>query len=200
VSEILCFLEAHNGAITALATVLIAAFTIVLAVVSNRQARLIEDQARIARNEFIVTHRPKIIVRAFQMLNPDAGVGVAPRVIFIAHNIGDSPARIIEVRSATLVQDINANLPNDLGFPFLENFHVTLVSGQKEVFPINGADPFVENEAMEIFARRSMLLCLGIVAYLDGAGTRRETGFCRRFMSDAREWSTLRDSEYEYAY
>jgi hypothetical protein len=199
-SAVFCWLDAHNGAITAIATVFIAAFTIVLAWVSRRQARLIEDQVRLSRNEFFVTHRPRIIVRAFQMLNPDAGVAVAPQVIFIAHNIGDSPARIVEVRSATRVQPANARIPNDLAFPFHEDFNVTLASGQKEVFPMNGAAPFAADEPMNVFAGHSMLLCLGVVAYLDDAGTRRETGFCRRFLSDVREWDTLKDSEYEYSY
>jgi len=199
-NAIWCFLDAHNGALTAIATIFIAAFTIVLAWVSIRQARLIDAQVRLARNEFIATHRPKIIVRSFQMLNPEARVGDAPRFTFIAHNIGDSPGRIIEVRSATLVIGVMDTIPNDLAYPFHEPFNVTPVGGQKELFPANGASPFVDNEAMEVFGGTKVLLCLGTVIYLDDANNRRETGFCRRFRSQRQQWDTMSDSEYEYSY
>ena len=42
-SALWCWLDAHNGGITAIATFVIAAFTIVLAWVSKTQAKLIDD-------------------------------------------------------------------------------------------------------------------------------------------------------------
>jgi hypothetical protein len=196
---ILGFFDDHNGLITAIATVFIAAYTIVLARVSRMQAGFIAAQVRLAREEFITTHRPKIIVRAFQMMNPDFGAGDRPRFIFIAQNIGDTQARITEVRSATLVLQNNERIPNDLAFPHHEPFNVVLRSGQKEVFPGNGGVPLVGEEHMQVFADTHMLLCLGTLTYVDDLGTERETGFCRRYRNQSRQWEGL-SSEYEYSY
>lgn len=56
------FLQTYNGAVTAFATVWIAVFTIVLAVVTGRQARLTRQAIDLNREEFISTHRPKLVV------------------------------------------------------------------------------------------------------------------------------------------
>jgi len=48
--------------------------------------------ARIAHREFIATHRPRIIIRSFQVMNPEFSIkrGELPHVIFVATNIGES--------------------------------------------------------------------------------------------------------------
>jgi hypothetical protein len=46
------FLQAYNGAVTAVATVLIGIFTYVLARVTGRQARLTRDSIELANKEF----------------------------------------------------------------------------------------------------------------------------------------------------
>ncbi len=61
------WLEHHNGAVTAIATIFIAIFTIVLACVTRKQARLTKHITNLARAEFLSTHRPKIMVRRFRM-------------------------------------------------------------------------------------------------------------------------------------
>ena len=95
------------------------------------------------------------------MVNIDIPVGQRPRFIFVAHNMGDSPGRLLEVRSATLVLAANTRIPNDLSFPFHEPLNATLASGQKIEVPGNGGNEIVNNEAMEIFAGQKLLLCLG---------------------------------------
>jgi hypothetical protein len=69
------WLDAQNGAITSVATVFIAVFTIVLAVVSRRQTKIISDQLKLASDEFAVTHRPRIVVRGFTMMQPELTIG-----------------------------------------------------------------------------------------------------------------------------
>jgi hypothetical protein len=120
--------------------------------------------------------------------------------MFIAHNIGDSPGKIVEVRSATLVLKDKEKIPNDLSFPFHEEFDVSLASGQRELFPGNGGSAPTGDQPMEIYVGTHVLLCLGIVTYLDGSNIRRETGFCRRYRPREDEWDTIKESEYEYAY
>ena len=99
-SQLACLLEwidAHNGAVTAIATIFIALFTIVLAWVSWRQARLIGRQIELAREEFRATHRPKLVIRACKIrLKENAGDHMVPCQMTF-HNEGVSPAYIQEI-------------------------------------------------------------------------------------------------------
>lgn len=187
--------------LSALATVAIAFFTVALVKVTSRQAAMTRESIDLARDEFLSTHRPKVIVSSFQMVSSSQlEVGEKVDFIFIARNIGDSPATVVEVRSATIVLRANARIPSDLSFPFKEEFNFQLASGERELLPGNGGRELVGNEPMEIFAEDKSLLCMGSIAYLDGGGRRRETGFCRRYRSRTGEWDTMSESEYEYAY
>jgi hypothetical protein len=182
-------------------TAMLAIVTVALAGASIWQGILTKQSIDLARAEFNVTHRPKIIVKAFQMTGAsDLEVGEAPTWVFLAQNIGDSPGKIIQVRSGTIVLTANEKIPNDLSFPFHEDFNITLVSREKELFPCNGGSPLVGTEDMTIFAGTDVLLCMGIIVYVDESGIQRETGFCRRYRSREREWDTVMESEYEYAY
>src|SRR5579871_1469929 len=49
--------------LTAVSTAVIAVFTVVLAVVAGIQGWLISKQIKLARDEFISSHRPRIILR-----------------------------------------------------------------------------------------------------------------------------------------
>ncbi len=193
-------LNYYGGAINAVATAFIGWFTYTLNKTSREQARITDDALKLARDEFNATHRPKIILRSFQIREKEIPAGQNVEFIFIAHNIGESPGKIIEVRSATLILPDKEKIPNDLSLPFSERFNYALQSGQREVFPGNGGSAPTDEESMAVFAGAKVLLCLGIVVYLDDGGIRRETGFCRRYRSREDEWDTIKDSEYEYAY
>ena len=83
--------------------------------------------------------------------------------------------------------------------PFSEKFNFTLVANERELFPANGGIAPVDNEAMEIFAGDKVLLCLGIITYLDESNRKRETGFCRRYRPREQQWETIEDPNYEYS-
>jgi len=68
------FHDDHNGAVTAVATIAIALFTIVLARVTGQQARLTRQSIDLARAEFVSTHRPRIIVRNLSTLGLLSGI------------------------------------------------------------------------------------------------------------------------------
>jgi hypothetical protein len=189
-----------SAVVAAIAAVVVAIFTYVLAKVTGRQADLTRQGIELGNKEFIATHRPKILVRSFRGIDRYLPNNAIPNFIFIAHNVGESPATIIQVRSATLVLKDKEKIPNDLSFPFHEDLNVRLASGEKKLIPGNGASQLVGNEAMEIFASSKVLLCLGVVIYLDESKIQRETGFCRRYRCREDAWDTISESEYEYAY
>jgi hypothetical protein len=57
------FINEHNGAITALATIVIAAFTMTLWFATNQQAHLTRDSIELARADLIANYRPRLRVR-----------------------------------------------------------------------------------------------------------------------------------------
>jgi hypothetical protein len=87
--EIIGFLQMYNGAVTAVATVFIGVFTWVLACVTGRQARLTRASIELVRNEFISTHRPRIILR-------DVCMGSGREVFYMLVNRGGTKATVVE--------------------------------------------------------------------------------------------------------
>ncbi|MGA3304009.1 MAG: hypothetical protein ABSC72_12080 [Methylovirgula sp.] len=192
--------DAHNGLLTAIATIFVARFTIVLARVTGRQAQLTRESIDLARDEFNATHRPQIIVRGFQIFNglPETSDDTVD-VICVAHNKGDAPGTIIEIRSAKIILDSDEKIPGDWTFPFTEKFNFQLASGERELIPLNGALIKNNHEVMGILFQERTLYCVGTVVYVDAGKRRRETGFCRRFDPISETWEAV-ECEYEYAY
>ena len=91
----------NDGVITAIATIFIAAFTIVL--------------ANISRDQFNATYRPKIATRAFAFDWREFNVEEQYPISFIYCNEGSSPAKIIEIGTAIIYSDeynrIDTNFP-----------------------------------------------------------------------------------------
>ena len=76
--------------LTAISTLVIATFTVVLALVGYCQARLIRKSIDLAAKEFIATHRPRIVLR-----NVDVDLA-GGNVHYMLVNIGDTKATIVE--------------------------------------------------------------------------------------------------------
>src|SRR5580704_11059364 len=91
------FLDNITGITTAAATIAIAAFTWTLYRATSKQGHLTQQSIELTRQEFNATHRPKLIVRGFRITDPEIVIGRSVNFVFTAHNIGDSPARVIEV-------------------------------------------------------------------------------------------------------
>ncbi|MGH9353378.1 MAG: hypothetical protein ACRD2G_14655, partial [Terriglobia bacterium] len=70
-------------------------------------------------------------------------------------------------------------------------------SGRQEVFPLNNFGQLSDADAALIDSGEVALCFIGTVVYVDGAGIRRETGFCRRYRAHARKWDTI-TGQYEY--
>lgn len=91
----LSLVETHNGAVTAVATVFIAVFTIVLAFVTARQARLTKEAVNLGRQEFIASHRPRLVIRRIDV--GEIGDGKFNMQCTLA-NEGDSDGRVVDSR------------------------------------------------------------------------------------------------------
>ena len=181
--------------VTAIATGFIGRFTYTLSKVTQRQAGL-------TLKEFISTHRPRIRVRAFEVMDKTLENGQEIVVTFLAQNIGETPATIKEVRGCLHVaKKPDSPLPVDLKSPHKVAFDIRLETGQRELFHIRDGTIPTEHTGTAIYTGMTPLYCVGVVTYLDDNGIARETGFCRRFIfRPVYDCQVVQNPEYEYEY
>jgi len=198
--SIVDFLEKYNGAVTAVATAFIAAFTIILARVTGKQARLTREAIDLARQEFISTHRPRITIYSLAFGGSMADANPVP-ISFRYVNSGDSDAKITGVGSRIFHLRAGDMLPGEIQFKHEEitppidvpsGMHcikLTLDTMRPATVLAAGAKSDTEK-----------IVCVGHVFYRDGNGTRRQSGFCREFDLATGRWIKMQDDEYEYSY
>jgi hypothetical protein len=193
------FLQTYNGAVTAVATVFIGAFTWVLACVTGRQARLTRRSIDLAREEFIATHRPKVILHTieFRRIPGDDAVDRIGASI-LCFNKGTTVAKRVEVRGTIIA---GANIVVDVPRPVIKVFE-NVLSGQKLWFEVKSEWPI-----REIVPRQQSNLgsfhCVGTIVYFDQSETRRETGYCfviPTVVAGGERWERAKGNEYNYAY
>jgi hypothetical protein len=122
VSQIGAGLDAHAGAVGAIATVFIAAFTVVLARVSRRQADLTQIAARAAEKSAAVSERaltdlerPYLFILDFNWLAIDqmrVG-GLEPGIVYSVSNGGKLPAFITGVKLSIRINGTDPGEPAD---------------------------------------------------------------------------------------
>jgi hypothetical protein len=158
------------------------------------------EQLRLAREEFISSHRPKISVYGFNLggdIDGDTPIPVTFRYV----NIGDTNAHVIGFGSYISRHDINIPLPGDVVFEHQEIVPPIEVPSGKHGFRLTSAklDPSQLVTLGEI-CDNDRLICVGYIIYKDGRGVSRQTGFCRRYDIGAGRWIAVKDDEYEYSY
>jgi hypothetical protein len=194
------FLDKYNGAVNAVATAFIAIFTIVLVRVTGRQARLTTAALNLARQEFVATHRPRVVLRYIEGPDEDK----EGRQFFCATfvNIGANTA-IIEAFGADLAKRSDETgrwAPPGLDAEPKEISPIVLTCGQRHTFIVTANDvpeALVEIQIFREGVSDYQLCAVGVIRYRDGNGVARDTGFFRVLDDEGRNF-VLSDSEMEY--
>ncbi len=199
-ASILAFLEKHNALISAIATVFIGCFTYTLKKSSDklwksseRQRRLMravslkqdlrtQESIRLARDEFLSTHRPKVRIKHL-WLTEDIWNGQPITVNLGIVNNGTAEATLNIIGIRFVIVRVGRPIPFDPVIPNIPNLNV---AGQKLPVGVwwsytnikNGTQVTVA-ESADIQSGNSELYCIGFVSYYDGAKNMRITGFCR---------------------
>jgi hypothetical protein len=189
--------------LTAISTLVIAGFTIVLAWVGYCQARLIRKSIDLARDEFLSTHRPEVRIKHVWLLNEALHYDEAVRVRVVCVNTGRTTATISDYSIEFVVVKPGRLLPVDPKLTAINANQFALASGISLPLPDVSYDL---TEADEIAVRRqgAQLYCLGVVHYLDSVKRIRTTAFCRVYqMPDSPlismgRFVTVNNSDYEY--
>jgi hypothetical protein len=190
------FIDAWHDDVTAAATAVIAIFTIVLVVVSNRQARLTRDSVRIAERALNELEVPFI---ALKVIDPGLKVSYtangaplimnalspAMRLKFCFANYGRTPASLLELRAELCATNIGKSPemidPDDPRK--VDQFGELIGPGKKSVpmirifreFPDVGAKMnAIDQGGADVFL-------IGFVRFRDIFDSRYTLGFCAKF-------------------
>lgn len=171
-ANIWCFLETYSDAITALATVVMAIFTVLL----FRLSRITESSNRIVERAYVF---PKVNRKENFVISPTGNAPTKIEVIFT--NSGKTPAVIRVLRAYSLIlnirpfeliaheraeNEISAGLAISMEAPFIEKVNVNISQAE-----------WGEMERLE-----KTLYILGKIEYEDVFGIRRVTGFCWQYV------------------
>jgi len=182
----------------------IAAATVASTEAGSKQATLLEKS-------FLLTHRPKLIVRNVVVKRPVADGNADPfyegarvRGQFYLQNVGDSRATITESgcwvvwkkNDAPLpglpmerpYEGQNGNNPAPVGSSLLPGVTLTMVFQ---------SDDFLTHEAQRVRESNWPLYVMGWVEYKDDVGTQRRMTFCRRYDANKRRFVVEDDPDYE---
>jgi len=182
---------------SALATIAVAAFTLVLAVATNVQAGLTRDAIQVARDEFNATHRPRFEMSFLRRVAEDAGRSLDNQPIavqFRVENVGTGKGTIA---GAAVVLDFYPDgllpQPDDLPRSDLMD-HITFDKGAGWQFTVRNPQL---GSLIEIYEEGLQYLYLiGWIVYEDPLGP-QTTYFCRRYEGATNRFSRVTTSDYE---
>src|SRR6185437_7033213 len=206
------FLKSYNGVVTMFVSVVAVAAVAIgictyfmvraaysLLRVTRRQAQLTQEGIDLAREKFLASHRPKIVVHSIEYWRVP-GDEKTDRVgaSILCFNKGRTAAEDVEIRG-----DITVSI--DLGGPDIQRTSIRtfshVASGQKFRFDLE-SERHVADSAL--YTRRQNLpqpiYCIGTIIYCDKNKTRRETGFCFVVDNERQRWISAKRSEHEYQY
>jgi len=198
------FIRSHNGEITALATLIMAAFTGTLWWAAAGQYDLLEKQIDLARDEFISSHRPKIIVHSVELAYDANEQGLmtlgAEITIF---NIGGTSATITDFVGNIQIRE--TPLRAGIILPTIEISPIIIGVGERKYLRVGSVFDDRSLNAATRGAQGNPLLCIAAFVYRDANETPRFTGLCRRYSAASGQgrWHKYVSPEaeiYEYAY
>jgi hypothetical protein len=164
----------------------------------KRTVTAAKEATELANKEFISTHRPKIIVYGLNFSGDVTGDQPVP-ISFRYVNSGDSDA-VVTGFGTRIIQLADPLVPADIEFTHQEITPPIEVPSGMHGFRLTPdtirPDTVVAGGTFET----GSTVCVGVVLYRDGNGTRRQTGFCRKFDFTSGRWVKMEDDEYEYSY
>jgi hypothetical protein len=201
--------ERHQATEDAIATytLWLMAFTGILAIATAGLGALNLFQVRLARSEFLSSHRPKIRLKHI-WLNEDIWQQQPVIVTLVCVNTGVADAKLQEIGLRYEIVRNGATLPPapDIDHVLQAN-GAAVRSGKNHRFPlINIGRVITAAENTEIQNKTASLFCVGYISYLDAADLMRITGFCRVLefphntiaRADNSRFRIFKDPDYEY--
>lgn len=189
-------IEHNDKVIGALSGAAVAAFTGTLWWSTRGLFRATNASIQLARDEFIATHRPKIIVYGMEVSLP--GDDKPRPVHFRFVNTGDTDAsvtliesKIVYAKGMAVPAGINLVRHDVIKQPILVR------SGWNGIAITPEGAGFIN---LVRSGKEGVVFCVGVIVYRDKNDIERRTGFCRWYDSESGRWKKLYDEDYEYVY
>lgn len=179
--------------------------TFLLGAIAIWQGYLIHQQIKLARREFISSHRPRLAIKDLNFkphINSSSpfAPGKATQIEYAIVNLGDTSGEIINGGATTLVTSSNifpARTPiSDQTKDFKD---MKLACGQACKFDVTSR--IVPNNAQEIEELNTgakRIYYYGAFEYVDDLGFNRRTGFCRLYNPVSGFFEKVDAPDYEY--
>lgn len=180
----------------ALFNLILAFSTVGLWVATISLYRAGNKQFVLARQEFIATHRPKVIVRFIQ--EPFYGDAMIRQAWVTVVNIGVNPAIIEAFGGDIAYRNRYGWLPPGLDASPKSMMPVMLVSGQRHVFTVFAKLPFSDADIAQSAFDDRITCIVGAIKYGDGQGVVRETAFFRIYDELSETFTVSENPEDEY--
>jgi hypothetical protein len=177
--------------------------TLVLATVGVFGIGLTFYEVRLNRQEFIASHRPRLIVHSVEVAYGvnDEGFPTLGATIHV-FNIGDTEAVIDEFVGDIQIRDVPLRAGIILPTIEMQPIVIGVGEGRHLIVPSE-----FDNQRLNIALRvaPTRILCLATFVYRDGRGTPRQTGLCRQYSTSSGEgrWQEYTAPEvkfYEHSY
>jgi hypothetical protein len=214
ISQVSVWVHDNRDDIAAVSTFFIAAFTFTLfganVALWKASRRTIEETARIAEEEFIASHPPRIRIKHVS-LESDIWHGEKIIVRTVIVNTGKTVAAIWQGNIQTLVIPASHALPNEsvlrekfVHYPATPHF--ILQSGITLVYPDQTDNRILSPEDHAAIRKgEKRLYVIGTIDYLDRASRIKKTAYCRYLalrldanVNDRGRLCVHDDSDYEY--
>jgi hypothetical protein len=160
-----------------------------------------DRQFKLARDEFISTHRPQIRIKHVWMIGGDISRDEPITVRIVCVNHGTTDAVITEFGIQYRVVAAGRSLPPDHNIPPIRG-RFQLLPGISLQLP-DFSSAITKEEHFAIRNLQARLYCIGFLHYLDGASRLRTTAFCRILTIDpnllvGRFAVAVKEPDYEY--
>ena len=170
-------------------------------VILDSQTEILRLQKDIARQEYLTTHRPRIVVRALKPHLEAAAIGGKYPVEFIILNEGESDANITEIGTNVFCGPGPWTYGARKVRFDVEKIPIVLVGGQPETRVTKAIFPWKEDDPIPSKDRGVYWFCVGYIKYRGTGDTfDRATGFCRIWDFKTMTWERWPSEEHEYAY
>jgi hypothetical protein len=191
-------LDKFSGAVTAVATAFIAIFTIVLVLVTRRQARLSRESIDLARSQFIATHRPRIVLKDVSFVDG--------QLLYMLVNTGDTEATVVEswildelVRTGQPIRPLRSAGHHDLGRLILAGGEIRDLTHDPKMGAFMRVPDMMRIGVEDQPPMIGEIYFTGAILYSDNAGIRRRSVFRRRWDRGYGSFIRLNDPDQEYA-
>jgi hypothetical protein len=186
----------------AIATTVIAGFTATLWWSTRGLLFATSETIKLARDEFLSTHRPKIRIKSVFLMNEMIVHGEPLIIHVVCVNSGVSSATIVDFGIESFIVWKDRSLPADKRLEMVR-VHFVLDSGISVPLP-DYEHRITNDEEVRLRRGETNLYCLGCVHYRDDAKRLRTTHFCRVLTFDplsgasGGHFAPTNNPDYEY--